>query len=185
MTCLADQVDDHLLVDPQVVAISALEAGLEEARTWGRIIGTDRILSGTVLVNALCLLDGLGLGLDLVEEEAGITITCVLVLPRDAEDHRHEVVVVVAVDAAVVNEAVETGSHIVLYPVLLRKPGIDTGFDALALYRILFCFTACMHLWPVCKLLLLAITIFVSFHNHGPAAMGTPWKKKNLVQNEI
>lgn len=151
MTCLADQVDDHLLVDPQVVAISALEAGLEEARTWGRIIGTDRILSGTVLVNALCLLDGL----DLVEEEAGITITGVLVRPRDAEGHRrHEVVVVVvAVDAAAVNEAVETGSHIVLYPVLLRKPGIDTGFDALALYRILFCFTACMHLWPVCKLL--------------------------------
>ena len=135
MTFLADQVDDHLLVDPQVVAISALEAGLEEARTWGRIIGTDRILSGTVLVNALCLLDGLGLGLDLVEEEAGITITGVLVRPRDAEGHRrHEVVVVVvAVDAAAVNEAVETGSHIVLYPVLLRKPGIDTGFDALAL----------------------------------------------------
>lgn len=179
MTCLADQVDDHLLVDPQVVAISALEAGLEEARTWGRIIGTDRILSGTVLVNALCLLDGL----DLVEEEAGITITGVLVRPRDAEGHRrHEVVVVVvAVDAAAVNEAVETGSHIVLYPVLLRKPGIDTGFDALALYRILFCFTACMHLWPVCKLLL-AITIFVSFHNHGPAAMGTPWKKKILYK---
>ena len=155
MTFLADQVDDNLLVDPQVVAISALEAGLEEARTWGRIIGTDRILSGTVLVNALCLLDGL----DLVEEEAGITITGVLVPPRDAVDHRHEVVV--AVDAAAVNEAVETGSHIVLYPVLLRKPGIDTGFDALALYRILHCFTACMHLWPVCKLLLLAITIFV------------------------
>ena len=106
---------------------------MEEARTWDRIIGTDRILSATVLVNALCLLGGLGLGLDLVEEGAGITIMCVLVLPRDAEDHRHEVVVVVAVDAAVVNEAVETGRRIVLYPVLLRKPGIDTGFDALAL----------------------------------------------------
>ena len=131
MTRLADQADDHLLVDPRAVPISASEAGLEEARTWGRIIGTDRILSGTVLVNALCLLDGL----DLVEEEAGITITGVLVRPRDAEGHRrHEVVVVVvAVDAAAVNEAVETGSHIVLYPVLLRKPGIDTGFDALAL----------------------------------------------------
>ena len=133
MTRLADQADDHLLVDPRAVPISASEAGLEEARTWDRIIGTDRILSATVLVNALCLLDGLGLGLDLVEEEAGITISCVLVLPRDAEDHRHEVVVVVAVDAAVVNEAVETGRRIVLYPVLLRKPGIDTGFDALAL----------------------------------------------------
>ena len=175
MTCLTDQVDDHLLVDPQVVAISASEAGLGEARTWDRIIGTDRILSGTVLVNALCLLDGL----DLVEEEAGITITDVLVRPRDAEGHhRHEVVVVMAVDAAAVNEAVETGSRIVLYPVLLRKPGIDTGFDALALYSILFYFTACRRLWPVCRLPLLAITIFVYSHIHGAAATGSPWKKK-------
>lgn len=131
MTCLADQADDHLLVDPRVAPISASEAGLEEARTWDRIIGIDRILSATVLVNALCLLDGLVLVLGLVEEEVGITITGVLVPPRDAVDHRHEVVV--AVDAAAVNEVVETGSHIVLYPVLLRKPGIDTGFDALAL----------------------------------------------------
>lgn len=131
MTCLADQVGDHLLVDPRAVPISASEAGLEEARTWDRIIGTDRILSATVLVNAPCLLDGLVLVLGLVEEEVGITITGVLVRPRDAEDHRHGVVV--AVDAAAVNEVVETASHIVLYPVLLRRPGIDTGFDALAL----------------------------------------------------
>lgn len=90
------------------------------------------IPSGTALVNDRCLLlDGrvLVLGED---EELGITGMCALGHRREGGDlHLHHRVVDVDAEEAEaeVNEGEAAVMPIVLCPVLLRKIGIDIGFD--------------------------------------------------------
>lgn len=115
------------------MVISALEAELDEGRTWVLgDIGIKMILSETALVNDQCLL------LDdlvrvLVEEEGvGITGMCALGHRRGGADlHLHQRVVDVDAEEAEVNEAaaVAAAMLIVLCLVLRKKIGIDIGFD--------------------------------------------------------
>lgn len=112
------------------MGISASEAGLDEARTWARTTGIEGIHSGTALVNALYHpMDGR------VAEEVEIAGMDALVRPREAEEDHRCLRPVVAVDAAEASEAGEAVMLIVLCPVLVKRPGIDTDFD---------CFFACL-----------------------------------------
>lgn len=104
--------------------------GLDEARTWARTTGIEEIRSGTALANALCHpMDGRA------ADEAEIAGMDALVRRREAEEDHRCLHLVVVVDAAEASGAAEAVMLIVLCPVLVKRPGIDTDFD---------CFFACL-----------------------------------------
>lgn len=118
------------------MATSGSEVRSGEVRTWALIIGIARIPSGTVLVNARYLLmNDLVLGLG--EEEAGIAGMRAQGRRREGEDLLHRPMAVVDVAEAGINEAGEV-MPIVHCPALLRKTGIDSGFDSAALPFVIY-----------------------------------------------
>lgn len=110
------------------MVISALEAELDEGRTW--VLGDieiEMILSETTLVNDQCLLPEDLLPALVEAEEVEITGMCALDHRRGGADHLHQRVVDVDAEGAEVNEA--AAMLIVLCLVPRRRIGTDIGFD--------------------------------------------------------
>lgn len=153
MACSQDHTSVfHLQAAEEAAVISALEAELDAGRTSALgVIGIEMIPSRTALVNDRCLLLE-DLDLDLGEdEELVITGMCALGHRRGGGDlHLHHCVVDVDAEEAegeVSEEEAEEEEEevvvvmlIVLCPVLLRKIGIDIGFDLGTCCLATFCY---------------------------------------------